>query len=180
MSPCICEVCGVRNLYLTEKEGGDFTDDDEELVTLLAAQAAVAIENARLYESATRWSRQLETLHETVRSVVDETDVPRLLTLVCERLRDLTHARVALAVLPVDGETLRVIAADGDDPELAAGLLGHEFQRKASKVERVLERQASARVDSLLDDPDVDQIQTRALGAQPALRPLVAAVTGSA
>ena len=39
------------NLYLTEKEGGaEFTDEDEELVGLLAAQAAVAIENARLYE----------------------------------------------------------------------------------------------------------------------------------
>ena len=36
------------NLYLTEKEGGDFETDDEELVSLLSAQAAVAIENARL------------------------------------------------------------------------------------------------------------------------------------
>src|SRR5581483_1327194 len=44
------------NLYLTEKAGGDFTEEDEELVTLLAGQAAVAIENARLYEAATRWS----------------------------------------------------------------------------------------------------------------------------
>jgi signal transduction histidine kinase len=33
------------NLYLAEKEGGcDFTDEDEELVTLLAAQASVAID----------------------------------------------------------------------------------------------------------------------------------------
>ena len=36
------------NLYLTEKAGGEaFTEPDEELVRLLAAQAAVAIENAR-------------------------------------------------------------------------------------------------------------------------------------
>src|ERR671937_2895577 len=28
------------NLYLTEKDGGDFTDEDQELVTQLAAQAA--------------------------------------------------------------------------------------------------------------------------------------------
>jgi signal transduction histidine kinase len=163
------------NLYLTEKEGGDFTDDDQELVTLLAAQAAVAIENARLYESATRWSRQLETLHETVRSVVDETDVTRLLALVCERLRGLTHARLALAVLPSPGDVLRVAAADGEDVDLAAGLVGHEFRKHASKVGRVLERQQSSRIDSLLDDPDVDQSETRALGARTGLyAPLVA------
>jgi signal transduction histidine kinase len=35
------------NLYLAEKQpGGPFTDEDEEIVILLAAQAAVAIENA--------------------------------------------------------------------------------------------------------------------------------------
>jgi MFS transporter, DHA2 family, multidrug resistance protein len=35
-----------------------------ELTQPLAAQAAVAIENARLYESSTRWLRQLESLNE--------------------------------------------------------------------------------------------------------------------
>jgi GAF domain-containing protein len=59
--PILLRSVAYGNLYLSEKESGeDFTEDDEELVTLLAAQAAVAIENARLYESATRWSRQLE------------------------------------------------------------------------------------------------------------------------
>jgi len=38
-------------LYLTEKEGGaEFTEADEEVIMLFANQAAVAIENARLYE----------------------------------------------------------------------------------------------------------------------------------
>lgn len=174
--PVLLRGVAYGNLYLTEKEGGDFTDDDEELVTLLAAQAAVAIENARLYESATRWSRQLEILHETVRSVVDETDITRLLAQVCQRLRGLTHARIALAVIPGEsGDVLRVVAADGEDAELAAGLLGHEFQKNGSKVGRVLERQQSSRIDSLLDDPDVDQSETRALGARTGLyTPLVA------
>lgn len=174
--PVLLRGVAYGNLYLTEKEGGDFTDDDEELVTLLAAQAAVAIENARLYESATRWSRQLEILHETVRSVVDETDITRLLAQVCQRLRGLTHARIALAVIPGEsGDVLRVVAADGEDAELAAGLLGHEFQKDGSKVGRVLERQQSSRIDSLLDDPDVDQSETRALGARTGLyTPLVA------
>jgi signal transduction histidine kinase len=163
------------NLYLTEKEGGDFTDEDEELVTLLAAQAAVAIENARLYESATRWSRQLEILHETMRSVVGETDITRLLSLSCERLRALTLARLALAVIPAENGNLRVVAADGEDAQLATELLGHEFRKDASKVGWVLTRQQSSRIDSLLDDPDVDQSETRALGARTGLyAPLVA------
>ena len=40
------------NLYLTESERGEFTADDEELITALAATAGAAIANARLYESA--------------------------------------------------------------------------------------------------------------------------------
>ncbi|MFQ5934526.1 MAG: GAF domain-containing protein, partial [Dehalococcoidia bacterium] len=39
------------DLYLTDKEGAEeFTVDDQEAVSMLAAQAAIAIENARLYE----------------------------------------------------------------------------------------------------------------------------------
>lgn len=45
------------NLYLTEKLGaGEFTEDDAEAIETLAAQAAIAIENARLYEQAERVS----------------------------------------------------------------------------------------------------------------------------
>ena len=52
--PILLRGVAYGNLYLTEKDGGgDFTDEDEEMVSLLAAQAAVAVENARLYESAT-------------------------------------------------------------------------------------------------------------------------------
>lgn len=61
--PILLRGVAYGNLYLTEKQGGeDFTDEDEELVTLLADQAAVAIENARLYEGSTRWSRRLREL----------------------------------------------------------------------------------------------------------------------
>jgi hypothetical protein len=84
-----------RLVKLTEKEGGEaFTEEDEELVTLLAAQAAVAIENARLYESATRWLRQLESLAEVSNALAGEIDLPRLLALVTARLRMLVGARL--------------------------------------------------------------------------------------
>jgi GAF domain-containing protein len=67
------------NLYLCEKAGSrDFGEDDEEIVSLLAAQAAIAIENARLYESATHWLRQVETLNEVGNAMLDEVDLSSL------------------------------------------------------------------------------------------------------
>ncbi|HEY8731576.1 MAG TPA: GAF domain-containing sensor histidine kinase [Candidatus Limnocylindria bacterium] len=51
------------NLYLTEKEGGgEFMVEDEEALLALAAQAAIAIENARLYAQTSRLSA-LEERH---------------------------------------------------------------------------------------------------------------------
>ena len=74
--PILLRGVAYGNLYLTEKEGGeDFTEEDEELVTLLAGQAAVAIENARLYEASTRWSRQLQSLQEVGNALATETDL---------------------------------------------------------------------------------------------------------
>src|SRR5690349_19009392 len=173
--PVLLRGVAYGNLYLTEKEdGSDFSDEDQALVELLASQAAVAIENARLYESATRWSRQLESLHEVVRSMVEETDLEDLLELVCARLRELIGARLALIALPgADGE-LRIAAVDGEG-DAAGGLLGHRLARERSKTGRVLERRQSARVDSLLDDPEVDQEEARRMGIRTGLYvPLVA------
>jgi signal transduction histidine kinase len=172
--PVILRGVSYGNLYLTEKAGGaDFTDSDEELVTLLAAQAAVAIENARLYESATRWSRQLESLHEVIRSIAEETDLERLLELVCRRLRELIGARLTLIGLPTPSGELRIAAVDGEG-DTAIGLLDHRLSGH-SKSSRVLERRQSARVDSILDDPEVDQDEARRMGVRTGLYvPLVA------
>ncbi len=46
------------NLYLTEAPEGEFSDEDERIALLLAGIAAVAIENARLYEEATQQAEQ--------------------------------------------------------------------------------------------------------------------------
>jgi len=154
------------NLYLTEKEGGqDFTDEDEELLSLLASQAAVAIENARLYEAATTWSRQLESLNEVGNALATETDLDRLLDLVARRLRELLDARLVTVLLPTGDDELRFAAVAGDRAELA----GATITSSTSKTGRVLERRQSERADSVLDDPDVDHEAMRLLGARSGL-----------
>ena len=173
--PVLMRGIAYGNLYLTEKQGGEsFTAEDEEIVTLLATQAAVAIENARLYESATRWSRQLESLHEIVRSMVGEIELDRLLQLVCLRVRELIGARIAFVALADRDGDLEIAAIESVEAG-AESLLGHQLSRDLSKVGRVLQRRQSARIDSLLDDPEVAQDEARAIKARTGLYvPLVA------
>jgi signal transduction histidine kinase len=154
------------NLYLTEKaRGEDFTDEDQELVELLASQAAVAIENARLYEAATAWSKQLESLNEVGNALATETDLDRLLDLVARRLRELLDARMVTVLLPSGDDELRFAAVAGDRADIA----GATITRSTSKTGRVLERGQSERVDSVLDDVDVDHEAMRLIGARTGL-----------
>ena len=56
----------VGNLYLVNKEGGaEFTEEDEELMNVLASQAAVVIANARAYQSERQAKADLEALVDT-------------------------------------------------------------------------------------------------------------------
>ena len=170
--PILLRGVAYGNLYLTEKHGGiDFTEEDEELTQLLAAQAAVAIENARLYESSTRWLRQLESLNEIGTALASEIELEPLLGLVARRLRELVRARLVLIALP-QGGAMTVAAAEGDETQ---GIAGARLELGGSKAGRVLQRGRSERVDSVLDDPEVDQLAARQLGVRSALYvPLIA------
>ena len=166
--PILLRGVAYGNLYLTEKAGGDpFTEEDEELTQVLAAQAAVAVENARLYESATRWLNQLESLNEIVDALVSEVELPKLLELVATRLRELVKARLVLIAMPLSpGGDLVIRTVAGEDSE---GLVGTGLERRGSKSGRVLDRGRSERVDSILEDPEVDHEAGRRMGARTGL-----------
>ena len=162
--PILLRGTSYGNLYLTEKESGaDFDAEDEEIVTLLAGQAAIAIANARLYEAATRWSHQLESLNEIAAALVTETRLEPLLELITVRLRELVSARLVTVLLPAGAAELRFAAAAG---EQAGELIGRTTPRAASKSGSVLEHRRSERVDSVLDDPAVDKRVTRDVGVR--------------
>jgi signal transduction histidine kinase len=162
--PVLLRGVAYGNLYLTEKAGGSpFSEEDQEIVQLLGGQAAVAIENARLYESATRWGEQLQSLTDVGNALSTEIELPKLLELVVSRLRELIDARLVFIARPQpDGAVLiETVAGDGAD-----GFAGTRLDPMKSKTARVLERRRSERVDSLLDDPEVDQATARKMGAR--------------
>ena len=174
--PILLRAVAYGNLYLTEKHDGEaFTEDDEEVIQLLAAQAAVAIENTRLYETSTRWLRHLESLNEISGALASELELEPLLGLVARRLRSLVQARIVLIALPdTEADRLRIAAADGEGTD-AFGLVGVELELGGTKTGRVLQRGRSERVDSVLDDPEIDQQVARRMGVRSALYvPLIA------
>jgi GAF domain-containing protein len=178
--PIVLRGIAFGNLYLTEKaHGAEFTSEDEELTQLLAAQAAVAIENARLYASSNHWLRQLETLNEIGAALASEVELEPLLGLVAHRMQELVGARIVLIALPDAEGSLRVVGAAGRDDAM-----GRELALSTTKTGRVLERGHTERVDAVVDDPEVDQQIARELGVTTAIylplsvrgRPLVVVV----
>jgi len=153
------------DLYLAEKDGGEFTQDDQEIVTLLAAQTGITLEKVQIHEGLVHWLHQLEALNELTIGVLEERDLSRLLELVARRLRELIRARRVLISLPMASGGLRVAAADGEG---VADLVG-DIIPSESKSSRVLARRKSERIDSLLEDPEVDQVSARRAGGLTAL-----------
>jgi signal transduction histidine kinase len=146
------------NLYLAEKQGGGkFGGGDEAAVRVLADWAAVAVENARLYEGlarrrneveqqrdqAERSAQALAVMTDIARSVGGETDIDRILELIVDRGRALVQAR-ALLILLEEGQQLVVAATAG---ELDSGLLGTRVGATATGPGRVLRSGRAERLE---------------------------------
>ena len=124
------------NLYLTDKAGGEeFTESDEQLAIVLSEWAAVAIDNARLYENVERRRaeleravRGLEATSAIARAVGFETELDRVLELIVKRGRAMSEARSFLVLLQ-DNSTLRVAAAAG---EVGSDLVGTKIPSDSS------------------------------------------------
>lgn len=113
------------NLYLTEKAGGaEFTKEDEELVTALAAAAGIALENARLFTEARRRQQWLEASARITGALLasPETDAPASLSLIARSAREVAEADRALLFLPA-GQSDLVVEVVDNGPRAAGVVL---------------------------------------------------------
>ena len=127
------------NIYLTEKDGGEFDEADEQALLVLAKWVAIAIENAHLYEDIDARRGELERavsgLEATVaiaRAVGGETDLGRVVELVVKRGRALVDARVLLVLL-AEGGQLVVAGAAGEVGEDVVGQALRDRRRRHSR-----------------------------------------------
>jgi GAF domain-containing protein len=104
------------NLYLCDKAGDEpFSEGDEAAVVVLAQWAAVAIDNARLYERSEARVRRLEATTAIARALGGETDLDRILELIADHGQALTRAR-GLLILLRQADGLVVAACAGESP----------------------------------------------------------------
>jgi signal transduction histidine kinase len=159
--------------YLTDKDGADVFDAaDQELIELLAAHAAIAITNARLYER----SRELTILSERNRLALDLHDVvsQKLFSLVLTAEaagtlldRDTESARVQITRLQALArealEELRGLVHELRPPDLASDGLCGALRKHVDVLRHVhpvdIELRLQERVSTGSEDADRDVLR---------------------
>jgi signal transduction histidine kinase len=109
------------NLYLTESLGGEFTEQDSDLLVALAGSAAIAIENARLFDDARRRQAWLHASTDITRQLLTSPGHHALRD-IAELVKTLADADVVTVVLPADDNQLKIDVATGDDEQELTGL----------------------------------------------------------
>lgn len=98
-------------LSLSKSVPGFFTAQQARLARAFADQAAVAIENARLYEHAEERKRELATLLNVTRNVASTLDLEELLRVILEQVRVVAEYDSSSFSL-LEGDTLVVHSVD--------------------------------------------------------------------
>jgi signal transduction histidine kinase len=119
------------NLYLTNKRGGEFTEDDEAVLVALGAAAGVAVENARLYDAARRQQRWIQASAEVTTRLLSGSEPAEVLAGITRQVRELSGADLAMLALPgEEGRGMTVTYAEGDGADAVRGLVlpsGHSL-----------------------------------------------------
>lgn len=113
------------NIYVSQSAHGEFSAEDEELLSALAATAGVAIDNARLYASARTRGEWLQASAAITRALLaPAADHEGALAVVADRTQDIADADLVLLLFPdeLDRDRLRIDVSVGVDSEQLRGM----------------------------------------------------------
>jgi signal transduction histidine kinase len=115
------------NIYVTDStRGPEFSAEDQELLTALAATAAIAIDNARLYAFAQTRGEWLQASAAITRQLLaPDSDDDLHLQMVAERTKDIADADLVVMAFPADTDPpqLRIEVTAGADADHLRGQL---------------------------------------------------------
>ncbi|MFI7315655.1 GAF domain-containing protein [Streptomyces venezuelae] len=113
-------------LLLAEKAGGGpFTDEDRQLLRVLASQAGIAIGNARLFEAARQRERWIEGAAAVTTALLTGEAAADALMTVADRARILAGAAAGVILQPTEAGGMRIVAAATDGEPHGWGASAH-------------------------------------------------------
>ncbi|HUH94253.1 MAG TPA: GAF domain-containing protein [Casimicrobiaceae bacterium] len=119
--PLLRENTAYGSIFIFRRQPGLFAPDQVALVETFARQAAIAIDNVRLFNETREALEQQTAISEVLRVISSSPgDVKPMLDAVAERALKLCDAAQATIVL-VDGDALRCVAAHGSTRTLDEG-----------------------------------------------------------
>jgi len=120
-----------------------YNEHNRDILTTIASQAAIAIENARLFQEAQRRAQETTVLAEVGREISVTLDLETVLAKIATYARDLFQAESSAVYLPapddIDWRAISVIGADVEEIRNDAiytgqGILGNIILQKVGRI----------------------------------------------
>ena len=135
-------ILGVISVQSTEKTNL-YDEHDRDILTAIASQAAIAVENARLFAESQSRARETEALAEVGREISATLDLTQVLGRIATYAKDLLLAETCAVYLPDEsGDSWNAIAVLGIDAEeikndpilTGRGILGSMVQKGQGRI----------------------------------------------
>ncbi|HET6614422.1 MAG TPA: GAF domain-containing protein, partial [Dehalococcoidia bacterium] len=155
-------------LSLGKNTPGFYTERHGQLASAIANQAAVAVDNARLFESTEARTRELKTLLDVSQSVASTLDLRTLVRVILEQARSvLDYERSSVTLVDRDNLTVfSVLNADGNEVGTLA-LAGTTFsQAAAGLLWETLKSGQYVILDDVFDDSEMAGAYRRLIPVQ--------------
>jgi signal transduction histidine kinase/transcriptional regulator with GAF, ATPase, and Fis domain len=142
--------------------GYSYSAENVDVLMTIAAQAAVAIDNAQLYQRSERQARQLATLNRIGRTLSSSLDPERVPALIIEQVTTLLGAEES-SLLLVDEETGELVFTYTTGT-IGASLLGQRLPRGTGIAGYVVEQERSVIVNDVQQDQHFDDRTDKTTG----------------
>jgi putative nucleotidyltransferase with HDIG domain len=107
------EIIGVINVT-SKVKGEKFTNDDLYALMVIATQAAIAIDNSRMYKELENKLKAVTSILEISRAVISSMDLNKVLELIVEKANEIMKTSIcSIRLLEEDNETLVLRASIG-------------------------------------------------------------------
>ncbi|MHB9850929.1 GAF domain-containing protein [Streptomyces krungchingensis] len=147
------------DLWLAGKPDGPFTEEDEELLRVLATQAGIAIANARLYETARQRERWIEGAAAVTTALLTADEASDALAIVAERARVLAGATAGVILQPDRAGGMEIVTASMlGDP---GNIVGATIAPGSPVLDQLLSGEAVFIDDSATDPRMTTHVRTR-------------------